>query len=78
MELAEGPKAARSDRGFTFDTFDRWFSDERPLDAFRIEIADRDQIPSSPQGTTDRGLPSTIPAVINTDNVRVVLTVTEL
>lgn len=78
VEAAEGPESARSDRGFTFAPFDRWFSDERPLDAFRIEIADRDQIPSSPQGTTDRGLPSTIPAVINTDNVRVVLTVTEL
>ena len=77
MELAQGPKAARSDRGFTFETFDRWFSDQRPLDAFRIEIADRDQIPSA-EGTTRRGLPSTIPAVVNTDNVRVVLTVTEL
>jgi hypothetical protein len=78
VEAAEGPKAARSDRGSTFDTFDRWFSDTRPLDAFRIEIADRNQIPSSPEGTTRRGLPSTIPAVINTDNVRVVFTVTDL
>jgi len=78
VEPDEGPKAARSDPGFTFDTFDRWFTDRRPLDAFRVEIADRDQIPSSPQGTTDRGLPSTIPAVVNTDSVRAVFTVTDL
>ena len=78
MDADEGPGAARSDRGFTFDTFDRWFSDTRPLDAFRIEIADRNQIPSSPQGTTRRGLPSTIPAVVTLDEVRVALTVTDL
>lgn len=78
VEPAEGPKVVHSDRGFTFDVFDRWFSTRRPIDAFRVEIADRDQIPSSPEGTTRRGLPSTIPAVVKTDSVRVVFTVTDL
>jgi hypothetical protein len=81
MATGLGAETARSDRGFTFDTFDRWFSDSRPLDAFRIEIADREQVPSSPEGTTRRGLPSTIPAIINldkSDGVRLTLTVTQL
>ncbi|PSQ96279.1 MAG: hypothetical protein BRD55_07465 [Bacteroidetes bacterium SW_9_63_38] len=74
MEASEDPGDAQSDRGSTIDTFDRWLSGERPLDAFRLGIADRDQIPSGLDGTTRRGLPSTIPAVVKLDSVNVALT----
>ena len=58
------PEAARASGTPVFIVFDTWLFDERPLDAFRAEIAARAGVPGSDQETVVRGLPSTIPAVV--------------
>lgn len=58
------PEAARATSTAAFFVFDTWLFDERPLDAFRAELAARDGVPSSDQETVVRGLPSTVPAVV--------------
>lgn len=58
------PEAARATSTSAFFIFDTWLFDERPLDAFRAEIAARNGVPGSDQETVVRGLPSTIPAVV--------------
>lgn len=70
------------ERAFTI--FDQWLSDSPPLSTFRVEIANRASSNPSERQTAQRGLPSTIPAVVRTSDPdtdrlpRVELTVTPL
>ena len=59
------PGAARAASGAAFSVFDRWLRDgRRPIGDLRVELAARSSATPSQQETTQRGLPSTIPAVV--------------
>jgi hypothetical protein len=54
------------ERAFTI--FDQWLSDSPPLSTFRVQIANRASTNPSERQTAQRGLPSTIPAVVRTED----------
>lgn len=51
-----------------FTVFDQWLSDSPPLSTFRVQIANRASSNPSERQTAQRGLPSTIPAVVRTSD----------
>jgi len=53
-----------SDRAFT--VFTEWLTDAPPFSTFRVQIANRQSSNPSERQTAQRGLPSTIPAVVRT------------